>query len=164
MSTKKLVRVAVLIAVQVILSRFLSINAQLLRISFAFIPVYIAAMLYGPVWAAVTDGTADILGALLFPTGPYVPNFTLSAILSGTLYGLCLYRKDLKWYHAVIPVVVGNLLINTLLGTYWLKVLYGYGFLAMLPGRLVKNLIMMPIQLAVIYLLKKFLPQLERRS
>ena len=160
--TQTLVRAAVLVAVQVVLARYLSINTQLLRIRFAFITVYVAAMLYGPVWAAAVDGTADIIGALLWPTGPYVPHFTISAALSGACYGLFLHRKELKWYHAVIPVVIGNLLINTVLNTYWLKLLYGYGFLGLLPTRAWKNAIMIPVQVAAIYLLKKWLPRLDK--
>lgn len=160
--TQILVRAAVLVAVQVVLARYLSINTQLLRISIAFIPVYVAALLYGPGWAAAVDGTADLIGALLFPTGPYVPHFTISAALSGACYGFFLHRKELRWYHAVIPVLVGNLLINTVLNTYWLKLLYGYGFLALLPTRAWKNAIMIPVQVAAIFLLKKLLPRLER--
>ncbi len=160
--TQVLVRSAVLVAVQVVLARYLSINTQLLRISVAFITVYVAAMLYGPVWAAAVDGTADIIGALIWPTGPYVPHFTISAALSGACYGLFLHRKELKWYHAVIPVVIGNLLINTVLNTYWLKLLYGYGFLGLLPTRAWKNAIMIPVQVAAIYLLKKWLPRLDK--
>lgn len=160
--TQILVRAAVLTAVQVVLARYLSINTQLLRISFAFITVYIAAMLYGPVWAAAVDGTADIIGALLWPTGPYVPHFTISAVLSGACYGFFLHRKNIKWYHALIPVIIGNLFINTVLNTYWLKLLYGYGFLALLPTRAWKNAVMIPLQVAAIFFLKKRLPRLEK--
>ncbi len=160
--TQTLVRAAVLVAVQVVLARYLSINIQTLRVSIAFIPVYVAAMLYGPVWAAAVDGTADIIGALLFPTGPYVPHFTISAVLSGACYGLFLHRKDIKWYHALIPVIVGNLLINTVLNTYWLKLLYGYGFVALLPTRAWKNAVMIPLQLAAIFFLKKHLSRIEK--
>ncbi len=161
-NTQILVRAAVLVAVQVVLARYLSINIQTLRVSFAFITVYIAAMLYGPVWAAAVDGTADIIGALLFPTGPYVPHFTISAVLSGACYGLFLHRKNIKWYHALIPVIIGNVLINTVLNTYWLKLLYGYGFVALLPTRAWKNAVMIPLQLAAIFFLKKNLSRLEK--
>lgn len=160
--TQVLVRAAVLVAVQVVLARYLSINIQTLRVSIAFITVYVAAMLYGPGIAAAVDGTADLIGALLFPTGPYVPHFTISAVLSGACYGFFLHRKELKWYHAVIPVLVGNLLINTVLNTYWLKLLYGVGFVAMLPTRAFKNIVMIPLQIAAIYLLRKLLPRLEK--
>ncbi len=159
--TQTLVIAAMLVAVQVVLARYLSFNVQTLRVSIAFIPVYIIAMLYGPGWAAAVDGTADIIGALLFPTGPYVPHFTISAALSGACYGLFLHRKELKWYHALIPVLVGNLLINTVLNTYWLKLLYGYGFMALVPGRAWKNAVMIPVQIAAIFWLRKLLPRLE---
>ena len=103
-----------------------------------------------------------IIGALLWPTGPYVPHFTISAVLSGACYGFFLHRKNIKWYHALIPVIIGNLLINTVLNTYWLKLLYGYGFMALVPTRAWKNAVMIPLQVAAIFFLKKHLPRLEK--
>ena len=51
--TKMLVTAALLIALQIILSRFLSINAWNLKIGFAFTAVFVAAYLYGPWFSAV---------------------------------------------------------------------------------------------------------------
>ena len=49
-----IVTVALLIALDVILTRFLSIQTQSLRIGFGFLPVAVAGIAYGPFWGAVT--------------------------------------------------------------------------------------------------------------
>ena len=47
-SVKKLVEISLLIALEVILTRFCSINTATLRIGFGFLPIAIIAMMYGP--------------------------------------------------------------------------------------------------------------------
>ena len=42
-----------------------------------------------------------------------------------------------------------------LLGTLWLSVLYGKGFLALLPMRVLKNLIMWPVNSMLFYTIGK---------
>ena len=49
-TTHRLVLMAMLVAIQVILSRWLSINLWNLKIGFAFVPIAIAGMLLG-LWA-----------------------------------------------------------------------------------------------------------------
>ena len=73
---------------EVVLSRFLSISTESLKIGFAFVPLVCCAMLYGPVWGAVAGGLADFIGAVLFPIGPYFPGFTLTNALIGLVFGL----------------------------------------------------------------------------
>ena len=46
-NTVKLATLALLIALQVVLSRFLSINLQFLKIGFSFVPLMFAGYLYG---------------------------------------------------------------------------------------------------------------------
>ena len=50
-TTKQLVIIAMLVALNVILSRFLSIAAWNIKIGFAFVPVVFAALYLGP-WQA----------------------------------------------------------------------------------------------------------------
>ena len=45
-----IVTTALLIALDVILTRFLSIQTQFLRIGFGFLPVAVAGIAYGPFW------------------------------------------------------------------------------------------------------------------
>lgn len=92
-NTKRMVQVAMLIAVEIVLSRFLSIPTPITKISFAFLPVAIIAMLYGPVYAGIAAALADFIGAMLFPTAPFFAGFTLTAFLTGVIYGLFLHKQ-----------------------------------------------------------------------
>ena len=88
---KRIAVVGLLLALEIILSRFCSYSVWNSKIGFAFIPVVICAMLYGPVYSAILSGLADFLGAILFPIGAYFPGFTLTATLIGAVFGLFLY-------------------------------------------------------------------------
>jgi len=91
---KDIAIIALLIAMEVILTRFLSIQTPVVRIGFGFLPIVIVAMLYGPVYAGAAAAMADLLGAMLFPIGPYFPGFTFTAFLIGAVYGLFLYKRN----------------------------------------------------------------------
>ena len=82
LDVKTMVTCAALIAAAIVLSRFLSINAWNLKIGFTFVPVFLAAYLYGPLGGAIVGGIADFLGATLFPIGAYFPGFTLTCVLT----------------------------------------------------------------------------------
>ena len=60
-----LTQVAMLVALQVILSKFCSISTDSLRIGFGFVPMVICGMLYGPLWTAAAYAGGDIIGAIL---------------------------------------------------------------------------------------------------
>ena len=152
---KAMVTCAALIAAAIVLSRFLSINAWNLKIGFIFVPVFIAAYLYGPIGGAVVGGIADFIGAILFPIGAYFPGFTVSACLTGIIYGLFLHKRKVTVgtsLAAVIAVVLG---INLLVNTFWLTIILGKGYMAMLPARFVKELLCVPIDTALILVLSK---------
>lgn len=137
---------ALLIALDIILTRFLAINTQFLRISLGMIPVAVAGMAFGPLWGGLTGAVGDILGMLIFPSGAYFPGFTLTAALTGIVYALFVYKKDanilLRICAASIIVCVG---LNLVLDTVWLDILYGSGFMAILPPRIVKCVLNIPI-------------------
>ena len=82
MNTKMLVTAGILIALNIILSRFLSINLWNLKFGFTFVSIFVAAYFYGAGFAATVAGIADVIGALLFPSGSFFPGFTLTALLT----------------------------------------------------------------------------------
>ncbi len=167
---------AFLVALDIVLNRFCSINTAGYKIGFAFVPIVIAAAVFGPVAAAVSYALADFLGAILFPIGPYHPGFTICAALMGIMYGIFLYKPDdpsvktlVKWDkirffpNVVIPAFVNNLVFGLLINTIWVAMLYGsktYGgwFLYRLPEYAIlipMNLILTPILLKLCNELKK---------
>ena len=56
-----------------------------------------------------------------------------------------------------------SLFCNILLGTLWLNVLYGKAFLAILPMRALKNIILLPINSFMAYAILKFLEQYKQK-
>ena len=83
---------AMMTALSVVLNRFCSIHTWGWTIGFAFVPVALAAIVYGPAAGAVVGALADLIGALLFPFGPYHPGFTVVGALMGAVYGIFLFE------------------------------------------------------------------------
>ena len=83
LDTRSITALGLLVAVEIVLSRFCSINAWDLKIGFSFLPVAVAAMRLGPLEAAVVAAVSDFVGAVLFPIGAYFPGFTLTAFQIG---------------------------------------------------------------------------------
>ena len=160
--TRRLATVAVLIAIEVVLSRFCSIQTPIVKIGFGFIPMAVVAILYGPLWAGVAYGVSDFLGATLFPIGPYFPGFTLTSMLTGVLFGLLLHKKQEGVWPAVVAATLNNLVLGLLLNSYWLSILWGNAFIALLPTRIVQCAVMIPLQaVAILLLQKKLCPRLR---
>ena len=150
-----LVNVSLLIALQVVLSRFLSISTPIVKIGFGFVPLAICGVLYGPVWAAVAAVLADIIGATLFPAGAFFIGFTISAALRGAVFGLFLYKRQGNWVQLSVAVAANCLGISLLLNTFWLTIIMGSPFIALLPARILQNVVMIPVQFIVLRLLQK---------
>ena len=118
---------AILIAIEIVLNRFLSINTLGLKIGFSFVPIVIAAVLFGPLKAGIIYCIADIVGAILFPIGPYFPGFSICAFLMGMTYGVFLYKKEKVGFFRNIlpPVIINNVILGLLVNTFWISILYG---------------------------------------
>lgn len=122
-----------------------------LKVGFSFLANELAALLFGPVVGGIMAGMADILKFLVKPTGAFFPGFTISAVLGGVIYGVLLYKKPLSVPRIVAAKVTVAIVVNTLLNTFWLSILYGQAFAALLPARLLKQLLMVPIETVLFY-------------
>ncbi len=151
--TRTLAHVAILVTIEIVLSRFLSISTPVVKIGFAFVPVVICAMLYGPFWAGVVGGVSDVIGAILFPIGMYFPGFTISSILSGVVYGVFLHKGKCSWPKLITMVLINRICIGLFLSTYWFTVLTKLPFLVLLSSRAIQAVVLIPVQLLVIKLL-----------
>lgn len=153
---RNILLVGLFIAFEVIFTRFLSVENTIVRISFEFLPIAISAILFGPVTAGVAAAIADILGMLIFPKGPYFPGFTVSAFISGYLYGVILYKKKITIARCIIAALVMIIPVELILKTVWLEILYHNGVYAILPARIIKCLVFFPIQTILIYVTWKY--------
>ncbi len=141
---------AILITISVILTRFCSINTPILRIGFGFVPCAIMGIMYGPLWAAAGYAIADVLGMLIFPTGTFFPGFTVTAFLTGIVYGLFYHNRPVTIKSSLLPNLLVSGVLNLILDTVWLMILMGQGFWALLPTRILKCVVMFVIQVVLI--------------
>ena len=148
---------AMLIALNVILTRYLSVQTLFLRIGFGFLPVAIFSMLFGPVPGAIAAALGDVVGFMIAPVGTYFPGFTASAFLLGLIYGIFFYRKNLSLVRIILACLLAGIVVDLTLNTIWLSMLYGTSISAILVSRLIKFAITLPIQVALIYLFQQFL-------
>lgn len=149
LDVKTITSFGVLIAIQIVLARFLSIQAWNLRIGFSFIPIAVAGMLYGPLGGGIVGAVGDFLGAILFPTGSFFPGFTLNAFLTGCIFGIFLHRKKT---HARVAgaVAVNQLLLSLFLQSLWISILYGSPYSGIVATRVFQCAIMIPTQFVIL--------------
>ena len=77
--------------------------------------------------------------------------------LAGVLYGCFYYKKPITFWRVLLAKFVVMLICNVILNTLCLSVLYGKGFMVILPARVIKNLIMWPIDSMIFYSVLKAL-------
>ena len=165
LTTEVIVITGFMTALSIVLSKLVSINISFLRIGFGFLPIAVLGILYGPVIAAIGYGLADLIGAWLLPTGAFFPGFTVSAVLTGLIYGWILYRKEVSFPRALAASALVCLAINLLLNTYWLTFIIGKGFTVLLASRAVKELVAIPVMAVIIVLIDRYvLTQVRSRS
>lgn len=121
-STRNMVIMAALIALQIILSRYLSIQAsETLRISFETVPLALAGMWLGPVGGMVVALISDLLGTIISGYGVWFPPIALGPIFFAAFCGFgtkYLFRSSLAesrdlWKVILITTVAG--IINAFL-------------------------------------------------
>ena len=163
-----LASLSMLIALQVVLSRFLSIETPFVKIGTGFLPVMLAGSLFGPMGGLIVGGVSDFLGAMLFPFGAYFPGFTITAAFSGLVYGLTLRGKP-GITRIVAAYLITTVVVTLGFNTLFTAIMYIKGtdpwhvkYLAALSTRLTQAAIMFFIQTAITYLLLNQLNLTER--
>ncbi len=159
---RKIAYCGVLIAAEVVLSRFLSFNAWNLKIGFAFLPVALAGMLFGPLGGGIVAAVADALGAILFPTGAYFPGFTATAFVSGLVYGWML-QKERTLPRVCTASAVHQLVMGLIVNTGWISILYHNPYFPTLVTRIPQCGVLLLVEIVVIQLMAPLVAQLEKR-
>ena len=160
---KKIIISALLLAASIVINRFLSVNTSILSIGFTFVPLMFSGIILGPKYSLVIAGLSDLIGALLFPFGSYFIGYTISSILTGLVYGLFLYNKEGFVFNKkfliklLIAILIVCILINGVLNTIWIIMTVKKASYAIIPTRVVKQLIMIPVMLITMSSLTKLL-------
>lgn len=141
-----------------------------LKASFAFIPLSVAGMLYGPVFGGIVGIAGDIIKFLVTPQSgsfnAYFPGFTISAFLTGVIYGCFLYKQKVTLWRVALAHLTVALFVHVLLNTFWLIVMGATtkSFWALISTRAVKNAVLYPFETAIIYGISKALDHILQRG
>lgn len=84
---------AILAVMGFVLDRFVGISIPLfgvtsLMINVSYVPIFMAGILYGPIWGALVGGVQDILCMILVPLGAPIWGITATTMLAGAMAGL----------------------------------------------------------------------------
>lgn len=158
-TTKKMVMMALFIALEIVLTRLVAIMPSTFsRISLSFLVYAIAGRMYGVVYTSILAGIGDIVGMLLFPSGTYIVGFTLSAMITGAVFGYLKYAKNLT-LTLVMQCVVLALFVEAILNTTWLVLLYDSSFGPLLvkriPGIITNFMIRLVVLIPLFYKVEK---------
>lgn len=162
-STKVLVTLAMMVALEVVLSRFLSINAWNIKIGFSFVPVVVSAILFGTLPAGAMAVVADLIGALMFPNGDFFPGYTVTAFLTACVWGLFLYRKQTT-PRILCAVVINQFVMSLLLQSFWISIQYTSPYWPLVATRVVQCLVMAPTQFLTIKVIARMLGHYTGRN
>ncbi len=155
---------AMMTAIVVVLSFYTLRPTEFLKISFAFLPLCIIGALYGPVFGGLVGIAADLISYAISPAGPYFIGFTISGFLSGFIYGIFLYKKNVSLPRVIFAKLTISLFVQIGLNSVWLKLLYGTPIIAMMPTRLLKNAALLPIEVALMFTVLKALEKLTKQG
>lgn len=144
-----------LIALNIVLKAVGTVQlAPDLRVTFDFLALAAIGMLFGPTVAGLAGGITDILGFLVDRSGQgFYPGFTLVEMLTACAYGVALYHTaygkrmigSLTWRSIVVNIFIA-VICHLFLNTFLISLTMGKGFWAMLPPRIIKNLVMIPVK------------------
>ena len=166
-SVQSMALLALLVAIQIVLSRQFAIETQLIKFSFAFVATFLMGLFLGPWWAGIGGVLSDVVGMSLLAKSPFFIGFTISAFLGGVVYGLFIYNKEVTLKPCIACVLTNTVLFTLILTPIWLSIMYNIPLnsWAIWSARLMKLVITVPLQIATLYIVGKALPmeQLKRK-
>lgn len=162
---KMLAFIALMIALKIIVGFVRIPVGENLRISLTYLIVAMEGMVVGPVAGMTSAFITDNLSFMLFPDGAYFPGYTITAMLGSLFYSLCLYQKNITWPRIILAKILNNYLVNVLLGSLWSSILYGKAYLVYASTSLIKNTILLPIEVILLMVVIQFIyPFLKRKN
>lgn len=141
-----LTAIGMLLAIRIIFGAFANSTMVLfgdsVKITLNFLPIAIAAIMFGPVSAGLVGALGDFLAFFLNSAGgSYFPGFTINGLLTGFIFGLFLYKTNAEIKNIVFAWLTNTIFIEILLSAYWVHCLKGNTYLFYLGIRFVSECI-----------------------
>lgn len=163
-NTRQLVLAALLIALRVAVKSVSIPVGENLYIAIGFLPNALGSLIYGPVMALLSAAVTDVLGNLLFPKGPFFAPFMLVEMLASLLFALFLYKAPLRIWRAAFSKLFVNLFCNLWLTPIFLSWMSGKAAVLASMPRIVKNILLFPLETFLLVIFLNSLLPVMRRS
>lgn len=140
--TKVLAAAGVLIAMNIVLTRFVAIPiGNTMRITVGATPVFLAGLWFGPAVGGICGGISDLIGCILqgYAINPLI---TLTSVSAGVISGLmsrCVFRGKLNYWRILIMVLLHGLIGSMGFTTLGLHLYYGTPWRVLLTTRALQS-------------------------
>ena len=156
---KVMVAVSLLVAMSIVLGKYLAINVgEVLRFSFENLTVILAGIMFGPIIGLVAGVAADLIGCLLvgYAVNPLI---TLGAAAIGFVSGvsyLILKRTKLPyWLTMLLPVLTSHIVGSVVIKSFGLAAFYDMPLGILMLWRALNYLMVGAIEYVLIYFVMK---------
>ena len=143
LTTRVIAFAAVLIAMNIVLSRFLAINVgAYIRLTPSQVPIILAGLWFGPAVGGICGAVGDLMGSII---QGYAPNvfITVSAILTGVLPALMkryLFQDKINMWKLGLMLTVNGLVGSLGFTCLGLHLYYGTPYAALYAARPLQTL------------------------
>ena len=154
----KMIAFASLIVALRVAVKFITIPVDLgVEVSFDCYINSLGAIVYGPLMGLLVGAVSDTLGCLLHPSGPYFFPFIFVEMSSSFIFALFLWKRKLSAPRVLLSKFTVNFFCNIILTSLLMKpymsIFYGKGYAFVNMTRIVKNLVVFPVESVLITLI-----------
>ncbi len=160
MNARLLSTSALLLGLDVILYK-IAIGPAYFQVTFGFLSMALMGYLYGPIWAGLLETLSNTLNFTIFGSGTFQVAFLITAFLGGFINGLFLYHKKINLLSVIAAQLLIMIPVSLFINSWLMSVLFGADFKVIFLGRVIRNMIQIPIQVTVVY---SFIKALEARK
>ena len=157
-SVKKLTFAGLLVAIDVLFTRFLAfyLPGDIVRVSLQFLAHGLCGWILGPLWSLGSAVAGDLLGMAVNSAGrAYLPGYTLSAALSGLLYGLILYKRKPGIIPAAAAVGCVTLFVSLGLNSLWSMVYFEKAWFGVVTLQASARVILFPVYSGILFAVQR---------
>lgn len=149
---------AVMIAMSVILCRYLGFSPQdtMVRFEIGFLPIALVAYLFGPIYSTAAYVIADVIGSLI---SGYAPNLWITAAQAvfGLIMGLFFYKKKLSLLRVSLVFLLISAIVEVLIKAPIFIYMFGYTPGLAFGVRALNAALNLPVRIILLYLLARAL-------
>ena len=167
LTTQMLVRMSLLIALNIVFERYLSLRIPFagvegLRIGFGSVPVIFAGLFMGPLAGGLVGAVGDLVGFFIGGPMDLICHFTLTAALRGIIPGLVFMiagrgRREVGIFPLFLSVSLVFVLVNILLVPYFIETLFGTFRAVTVPSKIVEAVVSIPVYTVILFTLGRAL-------